>query len=266
MKQYCLYILAVVAFFFQSCGDNIKEAADLKPFFDQHNTEGSFALYDNGRGEIKVHNLKRDTTRMSPASTFKIVTALVALETGAVLNDSTVIPWDGVTREIDAWNKDLSLAEAFKVSAVPYFQELARRIGKDTLQQWLDTLHYGNATIGDRVDTFWLDQSLKISPDEQLGLVKHLYFDKLPFTKGAQHTVRRLMLQEENSNYSLSYKTGWSRHENNHYTGWVVGWIEENRHPYFFVLNLETAANDPEVRIRILKEILEHLGFFRGKM
>lgn len=266
MKQYCFYILAVVAVFFSSCGDNIKEATDLKPFFDKYNVEGSFALYDNGRGEIKVHNLKRDTTRMSPASTFKIVTSLVALETGVALNDSLLIPWDGVTRDISAWNKDLTLAEAFKVSAVPYFQELARRIGKDTLQYWLDTLHYGNTTIGDRVDSFWLDQSLKISPDEQLGLVKHLYFNKLPFTKGAQHTVRNMMLQEENSNYSLSYKTGWSRNEGNRYTGWIVGWIEENRHPYFFVLNMETAENNPGVRIDILKDILAYLGFFNGKM
>lgn len=266
MKQYCFYVMAVTALFFQSCGDNIKEASELKPFFDKYNVEGSFALYDNGRGEIKVHNLKRDTTRMSPASTFKIVNTLVALETGTILNDSAVIPWDGIPRDIPAWNKDLTLAEAFKVSAVPYFQELARRIGKDTLQKWLDTLHYGNTTIGNRVDTFWLDNSLQISPDEQLGLIKHLYFDKLPFTKGAQHTVRKLMHQEENTNYSLSYKTGWTAKIDEKHIGWVVGWIEENRHPYFFVLNLETAEENPEIRIAILKDILSHLGFFNGKM
>jgi beta-lactamase class D len=34
------------------------------------------------------------------------------------------------------------MEEAFKVSAVPYYQEVARRIGKDTMQHWLDTLGY----------------------------------------------------------------------------------------------------------------------------
>ena len=258
MKRYCFYLF-VLAVFLPSCFDNIKESADLKPFFDKHHAEGSFALYDNGRGEIKVYNLKRDTTRMSPASTFKIITSLVALQTGTVLNDSTVIPWDGITREVNDWNKDLTLAEAFKVSAVPHFQELARRIGKDTL-------HYGNQTIGNKVDTFWLDNSLQISPDEQLGLMKRLYFDQLPFTKGAQHSVRNMMLQEQNSNYSLSYKTGWTSADDKKHIGWVVGWIEENRHPYFFALNLETTNEDPDARIEILKEILTYLGFFEGKM
>jgi len=26
--------------------------------------------------------------------------------------------------------------------------------------------------------------------------------------------------------------------EDGHEIGWIVGWIEENKHPYFFVLNM----------------------------
>jgi beta-lactamase class D len=49
----------------------------------------------------------------------------------------------------------------------------------------------------------------------------------------------------------------------------VVGWVEENKHPYFFVLNLE--SSDPgldmkNVRMKILKDILGQLGFLQGKM
>ncbi len=29
--------------------------------------------------------------------------------------------------------------------------------------------------------------------------------------------------------------------------GWIVGWIEENNHPYFFVLNLN--SRDPHLEI-----------------
>jgi beta-lactamase class D len=49
--------------------------------------------------------------------------------------------------------------------------------------------------------------------------------------------------------------------------GWVVGWVEENRHPYFFVLNIESTVPNRvyEVRIKLLKDILAHLGFFNGK-
>ena len=270
IKELSLTILGAMSLFLLSCSmNNVKQDDSLKKYFDANNVEGSFALLDNGRGEFVIYNLKRDTTRMLPASTFKIVNALVALETGVMTTDSTVIKWDGIERSVNEWNQDLSLARAFRYSAVPHFQEIARRIGKDTMQKWIDTLQYGNMKIGPAIDSFWLDNSLQISPDEELGLVKKLYFDQLPFRKGVQKAVRDMMLQEDNSNYSISYKTGWGYNSKSHAVGWVVGWIEENRHPYFFVLNLETAdpkADIPAIRMNILNSILKQQGFFEGKM
>lgn len=75
------------------------------------------------------------------------------------------------------------------------------------------------------------------------------------------------MLQENNANYQLSYKTGWGYKENGNSIGWIVGWIEENKHPYFFVLNIE-GKHDMDmktVRTNILKGVLKQLGFFEGK-
>ena len=49
----------------------------------------------------------------------------------------------------------------------------------------------------------------------------------------------------------------------------IVGWIEENKHPYFFVLNFESAdanADIPAIRMKMLKGILKQLGFMEGKM
>ncbi len=75
------------------------------------------------------------------------------------------------------------------------------------------------------------------------------------------------MLREQNSNYKLYYKTGWGFPGNGSEIGWVVGWIEENKHPYFFVLNIESTVPDrvAKVRIKLLKDILTHMGFFNGK-
>jgi beta-lactamase class D len=157
--------------------------------------------------------------------------------------------------------------EAFRISDVPYFQEVARRIGKDTMQHWLDTLAYGSTKIKTQIDSFWLDGSLKITPDEQLGLVKQLYFYQLPFHKRNQQLVKTAMLMEDKPEYKLSYKTGWGTDSSGRQIGWVTGWIEENGHPYFFVLNLSTAeknSNMPIVRMQILNGILEQLGFKKG--
>ena len=268
--KFAAYSLALLTLL-QSCSqNNVKQDKNLKKYFDENKVEGCFALMDNGTGKFTVHNLGRyrDSSYL-PASTFKIVNSLIGLQTGKISSDSMVIKWDGVKRRVEEWNRDLTMYDAFRVSAVNYYQEVARRIGKDTMQLWLDSLRYGTKKITSTIDSFWLDNSLKISPDEELGLVKRLYFDQLPFFKSYQETVKRTMLFENNANYRLGYKTGWGFTEKGHALGWVVGWIEENNHPYFFVLNIESPDKDFDmwtVRMKMLKDILKYLGFFDGKM
>jgi len=271
----CIPAIIICSVLITSCTqNNVKTDNTLKTYFDAKQVTGTFGLYDNGTGQFIIYNLSRfKDSAYLPASTFKIINSLIGIETGRIVNEKMVIKWDGVVRKFPngdsatAWNKDLTMEEAFKVSAVPYYQEVARRIGKDTMQHWLDSLKYGNHKIGTKVDMFWLDNSLKITADEEMGLVKRLYFGQLPFQKRSQDIVKKVMLQESNANYKLSYKTGWGFRENGNALGWIVGWIEENQHPYFFVMNVE---GDPQtqmttLRLDILKSILKKQGFFEGK-
>ncbi|KAA9039422.1 class D beta-lactamase [Ginsengibacter hankyongi] len=269
MKKTFLFLSVTLLTIISSCSVNkAKIDNDLKKYFDSSHVDGCFSLLDNASGEITIYNMKLDTQRALPASTFKIVNSLIGLETGKITDEKMVIKWDGIKRWNDDWNKDLTMEEAFKVSAVPYYQEVARRIGRDTMQRWIDSLHYGNMNISGPIDSFWLNNTLKISPDEQLGLVYQLYFDKLPFTKRSQQIVRDVMLQENDTLYKLSYKTGWGFDEKNNAIGWVVGWIEENRHVYFFVTQVKSPDRNidmPTVRMKIFKGILSELGFFKGE-
>ena len=267
-KLYTTLIACAVILISACSPNNVKEDSSIKKFFDDHHVTGSFGIYDNGTGQFTIHNLKRyKDSAFLPASTFKIVNSLIGIETGRIVNEKMVIKWDGVVRKISDWNKDLTMEEAFKVSAVPYYQEVARRIGKDTMQQWLDSLKYGNHLIGNRIDSFWLNNTLKITADEQLGLVKKLYFGQLPFQKRSQEIVKKVMLQQSNANFQLSYKTGWGFLPNGKSLGWMVGWIIENKHPYFFVLNVEGSAdlNMVELRADMLTQILKEQGFLEGK-
>lgn len=267
-RNIVVFCILHFAFFICSCSpNNVTVDNNLEKFFKEKNVQGTFGLFDNGQGHFTIYNLSRfrDSSYL-PASTFKIVNSLIALKTGRVFDEKTVIKWDGVVRDNPDWNKDLSLTEAFKVSAVPVYQEIARRIGKDTMQIWLDSLHYGNKKIGGPIDSFWLNNSLKITPDEQLGLVKKLYFEQLQIDKRPQRLVRQMMMQENNANYQLAYKTGFGYRENGNALGWVVGWVEENRHPYFFVLNIEGDKSiSKDLNKEILKNILKEQGFFEGK-
>jgi len=269
-KSPIIFLVFVSIFLLGGCSVNkAKIDNSLKKYFDAKNVDGCFTMLNNSDGKVTVYNMELDTMRFTPASTFKIVNSLVGLQTGVINDENMVIKWDGVRRTNKDWNNDLSMKEAFKVSAVPYYQEVARRVGRDTMQQWIDAISYGNKNIGTQVDSFWLNNQLKISPDEQLGLMKKLYFDQLSFRKSVQQTVRDLMLQEDNTAYKLSYKTGWGYDESGNSIGWITGWIEENRHVYFFVTLIRSA--DPSidmksVRLNLTKDILKQLGFFEGKM
>ncbi|MFM6924794.1 MAG: class D beta-lactamase [Ferruginibacter sp.] len=240
----------------------------LKKYFDENKVDGCFTMLNNADGKVTVYNMKYDTMRFTPASTFKIFNSLVGLQTGRITDEKMIIKWDGVKRWNEDWNKDMDMTEAFKVSNVAWYQEVARRIGKDTMQSWIDSIGYGNKNLSGPVDSFWLNNTLKISPDEQLGFVKKLYFDQLPFRRSVQQMVRDVMVQENNSAYKLSYKTGWGFGEDGNALGWVVGWIEENRHVYFFVTFVKAPVKEIDmktIRMNITKGILKQYGFFEGK-
>ena len=268
-----ILLLLVVAMLASCTSNNVKEDSSLEKYFDENNVDGCFGMFDNGRGIFTLYNISRfrDSAYL-PASTFKIVNSLIGIETGRVKDDSTVIAWNGKPSGRIECDKDLTMYDAFRLSCPPWYQELARRIGKDTMQRWLDTLGYARRydrfVIKNYLDTFWLNNSARITADEQLGLVKKLYFDQLPFQQRSQEIVRQMMLMESNANYSLRYKTGWGVTEKGHALGWIIGWIEENRHPYFFVLQVEHPDKNFDlgpVRLKMLKDILKAWGFMEGK-
>jgi beta-lactamase class D len=252
-----------------SCSVNKANLDDsLEKYFEAKNVEGCFTMLNNADGDITVYNMELDTMRFTPASTFKIINSLIALQTGVVTDEKMILKWDGKRRANKEWNKDMNIAEAFKASSVPHYQDIARKIGADTMKHWIDSISYGNKNIAGPIDSFWLNNQLKISPDEQLGLLKKLYFDQLPFRKSVQQSVRNMMVQEDNNLYKLSYKTGLGTDELRQNIGWVAGWIEENRHVYFFVTLVR--SKDPNadlrsIRLDVTKDILKHYGFFEGK-
>ncbi len=275
MRSYFSIIFFTGLIILSACSpNNVKIDKDLQHFFDDKSVVGTFGIYDNGTGQFTIHNMARfKDSAYLPASTFKIVNSLIGIETGRIVNEKMIIKWDGVVRPFPngdsskTWNKDLTMEEAFKRSALPYYQEVARRIGKDTMQFWLDSLKYGNKKIVSPIDQFWLDNTLKITADEEMGFVKKLYFNQLPFQKRTQEIVKKIMVQEENTNYKLAYKTGTGTLANGTILCWIVGWIEENRHPYFFVMNMEgkPEANIMSFRLDLLKAILKQQGFLEGK-
>jgi beta-lactamase class D len=263
MNKFSFLFLTFFLFAFSSCTVNrAKVNNDLKKYFDSAYVDGSFSFLNNQLGDITVYNMKLDTQRLSAGTSFKILNTLIGVQTGKINNENTLIKTDSGS------GKSMTLKEAFNTSSFPYFQSLARQIGKDTMQFWIDSISYGNKNVSGSLDSFWLNNSLKISPDEQLGLMSKIYFDQLPFQKYAQQMVENLMLQEDNTLYKLSYTTGTGIDQNNNSFSWTLGWVEENRHVYFFVTFIKTPDKNLDLKatgIHISKSILKEMGFFKGE-
>lgn len=242
-------------------------AEELRPGFEAHfdawDAEGAFVLYDLRQDRYLRYNPGRCATRYLPASTFKIFNALVALETGVLADAEVVIPWDGVERGYDAWNRDHNLRTAFGVSAVWFYQEVARRVGAERMRAFVAQERYGNADIGGGIDRFWLDGALRISADEQVAFLRRLYEGNLPaFSPGTVATVKDIMKMEEGDGYTLRGKTGWAVYEGVNY-GWLVGYVEKGDDVFFFAMQLESPDPDFDMvaaRNAITYGILAELG------
>lgn len=124
-------ILAMSSFLFNGLahGQNkadIRELPALKSIFDQYGVKGTILISDPVKNELLGFNPSRWDSGYLPASTFKIVNSLIGLETG-VIDTATIFTWDGKKRRISAWDRDLTLTGAFRVSCVPCYQELSRK-------------------------------------------------------------------------------------------------------------------------------------------
>jgi len=223
------------------------------------NTEGTFVLKDAESGELFIYHDKRAQERRAPQSTFKIMNSLIGLQVQAVKDENDSKQWDGVKRSLDVWNQDHTLGSAMRYSVVWYYQAMARDIGEQRMQEWLNQCSYGNGDISGGIDRFWLSSSLKISPVEQVEFLEKLYKEDLPFDKNVMETVKRIMIQQEGDDYTLYGKTGSTGLQNGCSEGWFVGFVIVKGHPYIFATNIDTQVEfagfkAKELTIDILKK------------
>ena len=257
-----------------ACGSgNVNEDSSLKTYFNRYKATGSFGLFDNGHGKFTIYNLSRFSDSVyRPGHTFNIVQSLIALETGMAKDQNLVLDLKQVDTASNAGecNQHTNLEQAFRSGCSNYFLALYGMIDAQKFQHYIDTLGYGSRygkliTLNKEAG-FWNSAAAKISCDEQLGLVKKLYFNKLPFQKRTQEILKKMMLRETNSKYQLAFTGAELTASNGTQESWMVGWVEENQHPFFFSLQISAPMPIPDSeRITLLKDILNGYGLLEGK-
>ena len=202
-------------------------------------TAGTFVGYKTDDYMIILSDKERSGEPRLPASTFKTPNSLIALETGVVKDpDKDVFPWDGVKRDIEAWNNDHTLRSAIAVSAVPVYQEIARRIGQERMQKYVDLFEYGNRDIGGGIDQFWLTGNLRIDPMDQIDFVDRLRRRALPISKRSQDLVCDILPVTKVGSSIIRAKSGLTGKEQGS-LGWMVGWAEKDDARTVFALNMD---------------------------
>lgn len=232
--------------------------------FRELGVEGSILIYDSNDDRTFQHNLSRNTTPFLPASTFKILNSLIALETGVISDEIAVLTWDGIQRKLPEWNRDLNMREAIKLSAYWFYQVLARRVGHDRMQKWITQVGYGNQRIGSEadIDKFWLRGELRITPEQQIQFLRRFYHNDLPFSKRSLSIVNDMIILEKTPDYILRGKTGWVGFDDGvrPQIGWLVGYLEKGKNVYFFATNIDIRnEKDASARMEVTRRCLNDL-------
>lgn len=242
------------------------ERPDWQRFFDAAGVTGTMVLARDGAPEMFVFHPGRAATPFLPASTFKILNMAIALETGAITGPDELFPYDGVPRALPQWNADLTVRQAFALSCVPVFQQIARRIGQDRMAWYVAASGYGNADIAGGLDHFWLDGSLRISVLEQIAFLSRLQHGQLPFSPQTRATVLDVMVESRTPTTVLRSKTG-ATGRNRPGVGWYVGMVSRGDEVWYFALNidLDATADIPAAlaaRKTVARAILRSQGLF----
>ncbi|VVE24183.1 Beta-lactamase OXA-10 [Pandoraea morbifera] len=237
----------------------ITERADWGKLFTAEGVKGTIVVLDARTQTYQAYDAARAEKRMSPASTYKIFNSLLALDSGALDSEREIIPWDGKPRRIKHWNAAMDLRTAFRVSCLPCYQVVSRKIGRQYAQAKLNEAGYGNRTIGRAPDAYWVDDSLQISAREQVDFLQRLARGSLPFSARSQDIVRQMSIVEATPDYVLHGKTGWFVDKKPD-IGWWVGWIERDGNITSVAINIDMMSDaDAPKRARIVRAVLKDL-------
>lgn len=238
------------------------DLVDLSAYFSGY--EGSFVLYDSKGDTWSIYDMEHATLRTAPNSTYKIYDALFGLEEGIITPEASFMAWNGTDYPFEAWKADQDLYSAMESSVNWYFQEIDGQIGTSALRNYVKKIGYGNENINSDLSSYWMQGVLKISPVEQVLLLKDLYNNDLGFTPENVNTVKDSICLYSSDDRSFYGKTGTGRIDGQDVNGWFVGFVCTNGNTYFFATNIQSNANATgNSAAEITKSILSELNIWK---
>nr|CRH05601.1 putative D class Beta-lactamase [Candidatus Magnetococcus massalia] len=255
----CLLMGAILFYTPHSRAADLQQDPALAQLFSKAGVNGTLVLQRLDGSQRSIHNPQRAQTRFLPASTFKILNTLIALERG-VAKPHMIFKWDGVVRSYKVWNQDLTLSQAFNISCVWCYQQLAQQIGVVGYRAAFAGLSYGTEAPGPELTNFWLEGDLAISALEQIHFLKQLVKQQLPFSPASYTTLKQMMGHDLGQGAILYAKTGWAARVKPQ-IGWYVGYLQRAGEHWLFALNMEiTQPKQLKLRKQLVMDALRLKG------
>lgn len=221
--------------------ESLRIQPEFQSLLDSLQIDGALVVYHAGDSTWYVNDSAELHAADLPASTFKIPNSLIGLETGVVSGPGHPFPWDGQPRRLKSWERNLTFRQAFHVSCVPCYQEIARNIGVERMRHFLDTLGYPGMDVRpETIDNFWLEGASAISAAQQIGFLRRLASGDLPVSDRSLDLLLDLMVIDTLEAGILRGKTGWAIRNGNN-TGWFTGWLEKDGDAWFTASRVEPA-------------------------
>lgn len=225
-----------------NCSSDSEKEIDGKSIYDNYQVEGGFLLRSLSDNKVYVYNSNYCQKEFLPASTFKIVSSIIALENGIANDKNYAMPWDSTNRALPIWNQDHNLESAFASSCVPCFQKMVGEIGLSKMQEGVQQLNYGKMDIqANNLTTFWLTGRSTITPYEQLDFLTKLYRQTYPLKPSTYYNLQQMMvLATSPEGVVMKGKSGFAI-ENGIKIGWLVGFVERPDGENFVFVNQITS-------------------------
>ena len=255
-------ILSSLSILGEAKAEKIVEYKEFQEDFQTYET-GTFIVFDEAQNQYLVFNKKQSKKRVSPDSTFKIVSSLAGLEAGVLdpKDENTFMQWDGSPQPYALWRKDQTLSSATYGSVGWYFKKVVSQIGTKRMQDFINKINYGNRDISGGLTTFWLQSSLEISAREQVDLLYKAYSNQLKIKPEHLEIVKQNIIFHDRHGLRIMGQTSSALNGEN---GWYVGWVEKGGNRYFFATYIAGAkgtekANGDKARF-ITLGLLEKLN------
>jgi len=260
MKIKLLIVFSLLTLFLKS--------QDFEKYFIDSGVKGQISIFDLEDQKWTFSNFNRATKGSLPASTFKIIHTLIALEENVIAGKNDTLRWDGKVKSfksypIPNWNKDNDLEMAFKNSTIWYYEEISKKIKKSKYRRHLKKNKYSNRKFRNAKGfDFWNYGELKVTPIEQIEMLLKLYSNKLAFKPEFQELTKELMTEQESIDYILKSKTAWTYDKVD--IAWYIGYIEFNKNVIFFATRIEKPIDKEikdfsKLRKSITKEIISNM-------